>query len=286
MIYISDNVKKKLKFYTIILVIAIAIAFAIFTVMKYEVEGEKEVPFEVGKMFIISSTVISDDSNELSEESTKDVEQESEGLEQQENEENAENNEETESNEEENYIWNERVIQTNDVYIYLDKNKSFKEEQSIKNVKIDNIKILEKAKVGKIQVYMPNSLDDGQYKYTDDFLVGSSLNYRGAEADNKKALEIGYQGGGIYISFANVGLENYKSNEGEELQQGGFILEKMNVSDDDLKFKVSFDLIIEVQDKSYVTNIVLDMPAGELVGHEEAHKEITDFGNLVFKRMQ
>ena len=143
----------------------------------------------------------------------------------------------------------------------------------------------ENVKKGKIQVYMPNSLEDGLYKYTNEYLVNSSLTYTGASADNRKALQVRSQGGGICISFANMGLGNYKSNDDQEIQQGGTILEKMNVSNEDLKFKVSFDLIVEVQDKSYKTNIVLDLPIDGIVGQKETTREITDLQNLVFKRL-
>ena len=257
-----DNVKQKLKFYFILFVIVIVLAFALFTVMKYQVEGEKEVPFKLGKIIVISSAA----TTEVTEENTEQIDS-------------------TEQSEEENYLWKEKVVQTNDVYIYLDKNKEFKEEQSIKKVKIENIKILENVKVGKIQVYMPNSLEDGLYKYTNEFIVNSSLTYIGASTDNKKALEICNQGGCVCISFANMGLGEYKSNDDVEITQDASILEKMNIANEDLKFKVSFDLIIEVNDKSYITNLVLELPIDEVVGQKETHKEITDFSNVIFKRL-
>ena len=59
----------------------------------------------------------------------------------------------------------------------------------------------------------------------------------------------------------------------------------MGVLNEDLKFKVSFDFIIEVENKSYKTNIVLDLPVEDLVGKKETHIEITDFSNVVFKRL-
>lgn len=185
---------------------------------------------------------------------------------------------------EENYIWNEKVIQTNDLYIYFDKNLNCKSEDIIKNVKIENIQILKSENVGKIQVYMPNSLDDGLYKYTNDFLVNSSLTYKGASADNKKTLEIGNQGGCICISFANVEVGKFKSNDDTEVKQGIFLLKKMGVSDEDLKFKVCFDIIIELQNQSYKANIVLDLPVEGMVEQEKNTMEITDFSNVIFKR--
>ena len=273
MIYIRDNVKQKLKFGAVLFAIVISIAIAGFIVLRYQVEGEKKVPFEIGKIIVISSArtdaIVNDN---------KDVNN---------NEENTNiNGEQQNAAEQENYIWNEKVVQTNDIYIYIDKNQDYKKEQSIKNVRIENIKILENVKIGKIQVYMPNSLDDGLYKYINDYLVNTSLTYTGAAADNKKALEINNQGGCIYISFANMGLENYKSNEEQELPQGGSILEKINLSNEDLKFKVSFDLVIEVEDKTYQTNVTLDMPIEGIVGQQETHQTITDFDKTVYKRLK
>lgn len=252
----KNKVKQTIKFSLIFFVIAIIISFAIFTVLKYEVEGEKNMPFQLGKIIVISSAkTVEPNEIEKQQQTTN-----------------------------ENYIWEEKVIQTNDVYIYLDKNTNYKKEDIIKSVKIENIQILENVNIGKIQVYMPNSLDDELYKYTNDFIVNSTLTYKGSQKDNKKALEIGNQGGCICISFANVGIDEFKSNENIEIEQGATILQKMLLKDEDLKFKISFDLLIEVQNKTYKGNIVLDLPVENLVGNKESHMEITDFNNVVFKR--
>ncbi|MBR3673624.1 MAG: hypothetical protein IKN65_05010 [Clostridia bacterium] len=269
---VSEKSKKRIKFCLIIFLITIAIAFALFTVMKYQVEGEKQVPFRIGKVIVISSAATTDATN-LENEATQN------------SEENQTEDEAQTQTEAENYIWNERVVQTNDLYIYLDKDENYKKDQVIRSVKIDNIQILENVKLGKIQVYMPNSLDDGLYKYANEFLVNSSLTYKGGAADNVKALEIGNQGGCVCISFANVGLGDYKSNEAQEIEQGGSILSQMNIQNDDLKFKVSFDLIIEVEDKTYKTNLVFDLPINELVGQKETHTEIKDFSKTIYKRL-
>lgn len=269
---ISEKASKKIKLYVIIFFVVVAVAFALFTVMKYDVEGEKNVPFNIGKVIIISSAQTTDASN-------------IENTENQATEESQNNQENAEQQPQENYIWNEKVVQTNDLYIYLDKNANYKKDEIIKSVRIDNIQILENVKLGKIQVYMPNSLDDGLYKYINDYLVNASLTYKGAANDNIKALEIGNQGGCICISFANVGLGEYKSNDAQEIEQGGTILSQMNIQNDDLKFKVSFDLIIEVESKTYKTNLVFDLPINDLVGQKETHVEITDFSKNIFKRL-
>lgn len=275
---ISEKAKKRIKLCLIILLIVTATAFALFTVMKYQVEGEKQVPFRIGKVIVISSASTTDATNVKEENSQEQNENQS-------TEENQTETEATPQEEQENYIWNEKVVQTNDLYIYLDKDTNYKKDQVIRSVKIDNIQILENVKLGKIQVYMPNSLDDGLYKYANEYLVNSSLTYKGGVADNVKALEIGNQGGCICISFANVGLGDYKSNDAQEIEQGGTILSQMNIQNEDLKFKVSFDLIIEVEDKTYKTNLVFDLPIDELVGQKETHTEITDFSKTIFKRL-
>jgi hypothetical protein len=262
---LDDKCKKRIKLSLIILVVAIAVAFALFTVLKYQVEGEKVVPFKIGKIIVVSSASTTDVTAENNEGQNQDAEQQTQ--------------------EQENYIWNERVVQTNDLYIYLDKDSNYPKDEVIKSVKIDNIQILENVKLGKIQVYMPNSLEDGLYKYANEFIVNSSLTYNGASNDNVKALQVGNQGGCVCISFANVGLGNYKSNEAQEIEQGGTILSQMNIANSDLKFKVSFDLIIEVEDKTYKTNLEFDLPVNELVGQKETHTEITDFSKTIFKRL-
>lgn len=261
---LNEKMKQKIKFCAIILVVALAIAMACFMVIKYQVEGEKNVPFKLGKIIVISSAS-----------TTQGVEA---------NQSQPQDGNET-GDQEEKFLWNEKIVQTNDIYIYIDKNKDYKEQRIIKTVKIDNIKILEPTEIGKIQIYMPNSLDSELYKYIDEYLVNYSLTYKGASVDNKKNLEIGNQGGCVCISFANMGLDNYKSNEDEQIEQGAFILKKMNLIDENLKFRISFDVVIEIEDKSYKTNVILDLPADNLVGNKESHYEINDFDYLVYKRM-
>ena len=289
----TEKRKQRIKFSIVIIIIAIIISFAIFTVMRYQVEGEKNMPFQLGKIIVISSaTTTSEDiennntantENNISTNTQNIVNADNQNADVSEN-----TNETTQTNEqselEENYIWKENVVQTNDVYIYLGKNLNYKDEEIIKNVRIENIQILKNVGTGKIHVYMPNSLEDSLYKYTNEFLVNSTLTYKGATTDNKKTLEIGNQGGCICISFANTGLGVYKSNDDTQIEQGAYILEKMNIANEDLKFKVCFDLIIEVENKSYKANITLDLPVEELVGKKETHMEITNFDNIIFKR--
>lgn len=321
---ITEKIKQRIKFSLVIIAIAIVVSFAIFTVIRYEVEGEKVMPFTLGKIIVISSANVSDytganeetvEKEDVTDEQNVDNDLNSDGSVANSNEENPNevitdetnssnitsnesnsddvngsientdlSNNDNQQSEDENYIWKKKVIQTNDVYIYLDKNADYEKDEFIKNVRIENIQIMKNVNVGRIQVYMPSSLDDSVYNYSNEFLVNASLTYKGANADNKKALEVGSQGGCVCISFANVGLDIFKSNDNIQLEQGAYILQNMNILNEDLKFKVCFDLVIEVSDKSYRTSISLDMPIDDVVGKKETHLEIVDFEDIVFKR--
>lgn len=272
----------------ILLIIIIVVAIAIFTILKYEVEGEKNMPFNMGKIIIISSAVTGDGHDAQQNINVNNEKNDPNNI----NVNNEPNNtivkqnldgNSTENSQEEKYLWNEKVIQTNDVYIYIDKNENYKKDAVINSVKIENIQILESPKIGKIQVYMPNSIEGEVYNYVNNFLVDYSLTYNGALVDNKKTLEIGNQGGCICLSFANTQIGEYKSNEDKQIEQGAFILEKMKITDEDLKFSVSFDLIIDIGDKAYKGNIKLNLPVEGLVGNKESHIELTSF-DTIFKR--
>ena len=57
------------------------------------------------------------------------------------------------------------------------------------------------------------------------------------------------------------------------------------LQNEDIKFKIAFDLVINLKDKSYISNIILDLPCEDNLTIEgTSSKEITD--NFVFKRVR
>lgn len=80
--------------------------------LKYAVEGENNMPFELSQLIIVSTA---------------------EGVENSQNE----------------NIWNFNLMQNNDVYLYIGKNKSYKETEIIKKIVINNIKVEDGPKVRK-----------------------------------------------------------------------------------------------------------------------------------------
>ena len=64
------------------------------------------------------------------------------------------------------------------------------------------------------------------------------------------------------------------------------MLSKLGIKDEDVKSKVSFDVIIELEDgKKYSGNVTLDINCDKLVENGMTKNEITDFSNVIFKRI-
>ena len=132
---------------------------------------------------------------------------------------------------------------------------------------------------------MPNSSEGRTFAMKDEYIVQEGkLTFKGASKSNSKTLEIGNQGGTAVVRFANTGLGNYASNEDEQIVHDGSLIAKTEAKDEDLKFTVSFDFVINLREKSYVSKILLTMPCTENLTQEgTSSKEIKD--NFIFKRV-
>ena len=246
-------------------------------------------PFELSKITIVSTAEGIEKSK--TEASNSNIENSNET-----NNSDANNNNEEKKNNNENSIeqkqeeskenstWKFDVIQNNDLYFTISKNESYGKEEVIKNVKIDNIQILKKPNVGTNKTYMPNSLEGRRFKYSDEYLVEGELNYKGASKSDEKNLEIGNQGGNFSFSFCNTELGTYESNEETEIKHDASLIEKMGKSEEDLKFKVSFDLSIELEKKTYITTVTIDLPCENLLSQGKSTKIIDNTSQFIFKR--
>ena len=96
----------------IIIVTVILCAFGII-IIQYQVEGEKDMPFNITKVTLISS----------SESTDKD---------------SGENR------------WAFDINQNNDIYIYIEKNKSYTDKEAINHILIDNINVQKNKEIGTI----------------------------------------------------------------------------------------------------------------------------------------
>lgn len=244
-----DKEKKiqTIKLCVAVTVFAIIILLVATIMIRYQVEGDKNMPFNLSKIIIISTA-----------EGT-----ESEGKKK----------------------WNFDVYQNNDVYIYIDKNEQYNgEERTIKSVKMENINITKAPIKGEVKAYMPNSVDGRLFSYEDTYLVDGKLEYKGAKESNPKTLEIGANGGNLLIRFSNTGLGQYSSDSDKEIIHDGTLLNKIKVTDEETKFDVSFDLVITVENCSYRANVTMQMPCGDITKEGTCSLEQTVFSDLVFKR--
>ena len=104
----KQRFSKKIINICIISVIIVAIIFiALMFILNYDVNGETNMPFQVSKISVISSTDGKD-------------------------------------NPESEYKWNINCIQNNDIFIYVEKNEDYKGQTSIKSIKLGFIDQLKK----------------------------------------------------------------------------------------------------------------------------------------------
>ena len=219
------------------------------TILRYQVEGETNLPFEITKISIISSV----DGKDNKDDSNK---------------------------------WNITVNQNNDIYIYIDKNNSYNKTEIIDSIIVDNISIYkEKQEKGQIKVYKPTeegtAIFDNNEKNSIEQLV-----YTGELESNIKKLQISNQGGIVVLRVANENVTTFTSNDAEQVDYNK-LLKETGISYDDLKAEARLDLTIKLTSgKSFKTSLSLDIPVEDIVEKGTSSKEITDKSNIVFKRVE
>ena len=235
---------KKRIFITIILII---ITLAIFSVIKYQVEGEQTLIYDVEKV-LVTSTVEGDmiDGTEN--------------------------------------LWAIDVSQANDIFIYIKQKEET--ELAISNIIIDKFKVNTNPQKGNIKILRPTGELKTLYKYSEQNYIDSNIEYIGGEIDDLKTLQINNSGGilGFRVKLENLG--EYISNEDTEIVYDGTLLNKVGVTLEEIKTNISFDLTIKTSDNiSYKTTISLDLPVGNIVEEGKSSIEINELNKLVFKRV-
>lgn len=240
---------KKAFHVSMIIVILAIILFAVgIIILRYNVEGETNMPFSLNKIAIVSSV------------------------------------EGTDKDDGENR-WAFDISQNNDFYFYIQKNKNYDKEEAIKEVVIDNITVQKENEKGTVNFYRPNTTESGgNYKNIQKNLI-QSIEYKGTLETNLKNLEISNQGGIIMFRYANDNIAEYISND-EEINHNE-LLKKCNITQEDLKAKISMDLTIKIESgKEYKANVSFDLPIEGVVENGTSSQEIIDTSNIIFKRIK
>ena len=227
--------------------IIMAIMFVVFQMVRYQEEGEKNLPYNLSKIFIVSTvegTPIDDGEN----------------------------------------IWNVALKQVNDLYFYIDKSEDTKE--TIKQITLENFNITTVPQKGELAIYRPTGELENLYTHSEQNYLNESLTYTRAAIDELKTLEISNTGGVIGCRMSLDNLGTYISNDSTEIVYDGTLLEKIGVNIDELKFAVSFDILIETNaNVTYKGTISLELPAEDVITNGSSNFEITDFSDVVFKRL-
>ena len=166
----NKKIRKIIYFFIAVFIIALIVTIICLLMLKYEVEGEDNMPFELSQMVVVSTAEGIDIDGETT--------------------------------------WNFNIVQNNDIYIHISKNKNYKETEIIKNVIIDNMVIDEAPAKGKIMMYRPSDSRDAMYEYGDEYKINDALIYEGAEETNLKELNLANQGGVIALRYCNSELRN------------------------------------------------------------------------------
>ena len=202
MIDILRNLTKTKSFHIcMIIVIIVVILFIVgMLVLRYNVEGETNMPFNLSKIAIISTQ---------------------QGI----------------DNGETNTRWSFDIQQANDIYLYIDKNDAYDKTEIIRSVRVDSFQI-ESNNNENIKLYKPNTREENIiFKYDDEDII-QSLEYTGDVESDLKNLKVANQGGIIAFRCSNNNVVKYQSDE-EEINHSE-LLKKAGVTAEELKINLAF----------------------------------------------
>lgn len=241
------RIKKMIKRSVIVFVLALMIAVIALIILKYHVEGEQNMPFELSDLLVVSTA---------------------EGYQEEESEDDK---------------WDVEVYQTNDIYLTIQKNKNYKEVETIKSVEIKNIKVDEKPVVGKISFYLPES-EEQTYQYIEKKEIVSDIAFEGDTQSNISELKIANQGGNILFRVVNKTGKRYLSND-DELKHDGTLLSKVGLTQEDVQMQISFDIVIHLESEvSFVGKVTLNLPSGDIATQGISSLEKNQIEDIIFKR--
>lgn len=231
-----------------ITIIVLIIAVIALLILKYDVEGEKNMPFKLSNLIVVSSA---------------------EGYQEKENP---------------DYKWDVEIYQNNDIYLNIEKNKNYKDTEIIKSIQIEDIKIAKEPSIGEIKFYTIASEEERLFTYKEEYEIKDKLEYLGDLNTDLSNLKISNQGGTIVIRAVNKTNKKYTSNE-KQLQHNGTLLEKVEISNEEVEATIEFDLVINLEtDISYRATIKIEIPTGNISEQGTSTMEIENMKNIVFKR--
>lgn len=243
------SVKQKIFHSVIISVIIIAIlCVGGMFILRYQVEGESNMPFKISKISII--------------ESVEGTESQGEGEK-----------------------WNFNVDENNDIYIYIEKNSSYGKTEIIQSVDIKNISINKSNEKGTVKLYKPVQDEKRMFTNREENEI-TEITYNGELESNIKEQKISNQGGIVAFRYSINNISQYISQDAEEIDHSQ-LLKLTNITQDDLRTTLTFDIIINLTSgKKYQAPISIDIPTDEIIEKGTVGIDKTDLNNIIFKRIE
>lgn len=243
------NTNKKIVHLILIITTIFIIVFIVgMFLLKYQVEGETNMPFKLTKISIIQSV----EGNEV--EDTGD-------------------------------IWNFNVNENNDIYIYIEKNSGYGKTEIIDTVTIDNIIINKGNNIGETKIYKPTTDEKRMFINSSENEI-TEITYKGDLESNIKEQKISNQGGIVAFRYSINNLSQYISNSNNEIDHSK-LLQLTNIKEDDIQTTITFNITITLTTKrQYQAEVTMDIPAKEIIENGTNGIEITDFSDVIFKRIE
>lgn len=243
----SFSKKRIIHAFVLIFILIMIILIALLLMLKYHIEGETNLPFILKKVNVISTA-------------------------------------ESDLNQDEQGIWRAGILQKNDVFFTIEKNSNYKKDDLIKKISFENFQVVKTNENIIVEIYRPTT-SASTYNYSEEYKV-ENLEYLGGQTTNTELLQINNQGGMIGFSIVLDNIGEYVFSENEKLPSDGRLLSKAGINSEDIKFKVSFDLIIETESNhKFKANIVLDLPTGNILEEGVGRLEDTELNGIIFKRI-
>ena len=234
----------------VIVIIAVILFLSGIIILRYNVEGETNMPFVLNKISVISQV-------------------------------DGEEKEVTDANN--HFAFN--VFENNDIYVYIEKNENYDKEELIKFVVINNISLETPPQMGITKFYHPEVAEvDTMFKNSAENET-NSIEYIGDIKSDLKNMKISNQGGIVAFRYGIQDITTYETNENEI--QHNQLLSKAQINVESIKSRLKFDLNISLDSgKMFQTTISLDLPIDDVVSSGVTSKEFTDMDNYIFKRVQ
>lgn len=243
------NLKRK-AFHVVIIIIMIFAILCIggMLILRYQVEGESNMPFKITKISMVESV---------------------EGMEKQGVGEK----------------WNFGVNQNNDIYIYIEKNSGYGKTEIINSVEIKNIKANKQKSLGELKFYKPVVDEKRMFINLPENEI-TDITYYGELESNIKEQKISNQGGIVAFRYGINNISQYVSETDEQINHSQ-LLKLTNITQEDLQTNLTFDIIINLNSgKKYQAPISIDIPTDEIIEKGTVGIDKTDLKDIIFKRIE